>query len=103
MARIVVTASASDDQLAILHDLNAKAGLRTAAKYHNLFGRLFDRLADHPDIGAPRPKLGPGVRIGIVMPYIVIYEHNPSDDTVMILRVVHGRRDITVRLLTMVR
>jgi len=33
MARIVVTASASDDQVAILNDLNAKAGLRTAARY----------------------------------------------------------------------
>jgi plasmid stabilization system protein ParE len=99
MARIIVTASASTDQLAILNDLHARAGLRTAVRFRSLFGSLFDRLADFPLSGPLRPALGPTVRIGIVPPYIVIYVHSERDDAVTLLRIVHGRREITRRLL----
>jgi plasmid stabilization system protein ParE len=68
MARVIFTASASKDQAAILSDLHAKAGLRTATKYRALFVKLYDLLADHPAKGARRPALGPQVRIGIVLP-----------------------------------
>ena len=100
MARIVVTGSASVDQAIILTDLYRKAGLRTAIKFGSLFGLLYDRLADHPLSGPRRPALGPNVRIGIVSPYIVIYEHSENDDAVTILRVIHGRREITSKLLS---
>jgi toxin ParE1/3/4 len=80
--------------------LNTKAGARTALKFRLLFKALFDRLADHPAIGPRRPALGRDVRIGIVSPYIVIYRYDGADDTVTVLRIVHGRRDITVRLLS---
>ena len=99
MARVIFTKSASNDQAAILSYLHAEAGLRTATKYRALFLRLYDLLADHPAIGARRPALGPHVRIGIVLPYIVIYEDSSTDDTVINLRIVHGRRDVTVSLL----
>ena len=36
-----------------------------------------------------------GVRIGIVPPYIVIYRYTEDNDIVTILRIVHGRRNIT--------
>jgi plasmid stabilization system protein ParE len=52
MARVIFTASASNDQAAILSDLHAKAGLRTATKYRALFVKLYDLLADHPAKGA---------------------------------------------------
>jgi toxin ParE1/3/4 len=100
MARIVVAASADADTEGILTYLTAEAGWRTAAKYDALFERLFDRLAAHPAIGAPRHALGRDIRIGIVSPTIVIYRHTRADDTVTVLRVVHGRRRITGRLLT---
>ena len=98
-ARIILTASASADQASILNDLHAKAGLRTVIKFRSLFAALYDRLADYPASGAPRPALGPNIRIGIVSPYIAIYAHSESDNTVMILRVIHGRREITSELL----
>jgi len=75
-------------------------GQRTVIKYRALFRRLYDRLADHPDSGPPRPKLGPNIRIGIVSPYIVIYRHVATADTVNVLRIVHGRRRITGKLLS---
>jgi plasmid stabilization system protein ParE len=56
-----------------------------------------DRLAEFPDIGAPRPKLGSLTRVGIVLPYVAIYEH--KEDVVTVLRVLHGRRKITARLI----
>lgn len=99
MARIVVTEPADSDLAAIVHYLAGEAGAATAEKYVGRFDTLFAQLAAFPGSGAPRPLLGPAVRIGLVPPYIVIYEHEPGDDTVMILRVVHGRRKIARDLL----
>ncbi len=100
MARVVLTASADADTAAIFNYIKARAGQTTAAKYRELFKKLYERLADHPDSGAPRPALGANVRIGIVSPYIVIYMHAPAADNVTVLRIVHGRRRIVARLLT---
>ena len=99
MARVVIASSADADYAEIIADLAAKAGRRTAAKYDELFERLYDRLADHPDSGAARPALGPNIRIGIVTPYIVICRNDDDNDTVTVLRIVHGRRRITGRML----
>ena len=99
MARIVYTSLAYADSAEILNDLLAKSGRFTAVKFDSQFEQLFDRLADFPDSGAPRPAIGPDIRIGIVAPYVVIYRHMPADDTVIVLRIVHGRRKISGKLL----
>lgn len=94
MARVVVAEDADRDLDEVLHDLAGKAGSAVAIRYSELFERLYDRLAEHPAIGASRPVLGRGIRIGIVTPYVVIYHHDLADDLVTILRIVHGRRRI---------
>jgi len=94
MARIVVAEDADRDLDDVLLDLAGKAGTPVAIRYVDLFERLYDRLAEHPAIGAARPGLGRGIRIGIVTPYIVIYHHDPAADLVTILRIVHSRRRI---------
>jgi len=66
MARVFVAPSATIDVFGFLADLTAKAGLRTAVKYDGMFQRHYSRLIDHPASGAPRPALGPDIRIGIV-------------------------------------
>jgi len=99
MARLIVSAAASSDQTEILSDLHEKAGARTAARYRALFGELFDLLEIHPEIGARRPALGIGVRIGIVPPYSVPYRYDALTDTVAIVRLLHGRRHITRAML----
>jgi hypothetical protein len=38
-------------------------------------------------------------RIVIVLPYILIYDYIDEDDTLTLLRVVHGKRNITRRLI----
>lgn len=99
MARVIVSPSADADTDVILATLVREAGSGTAIKYDRLFDRLYERLTDHPAIGALRPALGQNIRIGIVSPYIIIYRHTAHDDTVTVMRLVHGRRRITGKLL----
>jgi toxin ParE1/3/4 len=99
MAQLVVSLLARADTTYIAHDLAFKAGAAVAARYLASFERLFLRLAAFPESGASRPAIGPRVRIGVESPYVVLYEHDPPQDTVTIFRVVHGRRKITGKML----
>ncbi len=100
MTRVIVSPSADADIDAILTELTKAAGVSTAKKYLARFEGLFDRLVDFPDSGACRRNLGKNIRIGIVFPYIVIYRHGEADDAVKVLRVVHGRRNITAKMIS---
>ena len=103
MASIVFTAAADADAAAIFDDLYAKAGKSTVVKYRASFSALYRNLQDFPDGGAPRPRIGADIRIGVVSPYIVIYRHSPAYDAVTVLRIVHGRRRITGTMLRRAR
>jgi plasmid stabilization system protein ParE len=94
MSRLIVSLKARADTSDIIKDLANKAGYGVAAAYAAFFVRVNERLAEFPDSGARRPVLGPRVRICVVSPYVVIYEHMEADDTVVVLRIVHGRRKI---------
>lgn len=76
MARVVVTAPADADTAAIIGGLAAKAGVNVAARYDADFDALYQRLERFPESGPPRPALGPLVHIGIVPPYVLIYEYS---------------------------
>jgi toxin ParE1/3/4 len=67
-----------------------------ATRYAVEFEATYRRLAAFPGIGTPRPALGPQTRIAIVTPYVVIYDW--AEDTVTVLGVLHGRRNITRKL-----
>lgn len=97
--RVTFTAAADADAAAIFDDLYSKAGKSTVIKYRDALKTLYAHLAEFPDSGAPRPKIGPRIRIGIVHPYIVIYRHTEADGAVRVLRIVYGRRKITGKLL----
>ena len=73
MAKLIVSLLAQLDEAYIARNLGREAGQRTAAKYVALFAGLYGRLGDYPESGAPRPSLGPNVRIGFVSPYTVPY------------------------------
>jgi toxin ParE1/3/4 len=100
MARVIIASPADADTAVILDDLAANAGVVTASRYAARFDRLLDRLADYPAIGPRRPALGQDIRIGIIAPYIVIYAYDAGADTVTVLRIVHGRREITAQILS---
>ena len=59
----------------------------------------YDHLAGFPAAGAARPNLGARIRIGIVPPTIVITRHTETDGVVTVLRIVHGSRRITGKLI----
>lgn len=95
MAHITISPEADTDTAAILDDLAIKAGARVADRYEAEFDTIYNRLAAHPECGAPRPRLGKHVRICVAPPYVVFYEHLRADDRILILRIAHGRRKIT--------
>ena len=99
MARVVITAPADTDVDALLHYLKRQTGEVIAGRYCQRLEQLFERLGEHPDSGPSREALGRGVRIGMVLPYIVFYRYDEADDVVAILRVLHGNREVTRKLL----
>src|SRR5271163_612432 len=99
MVRVVVSPVAQTDTAIIIRDLAAKAGHGVAVSYAASFEALYDRLAAYPGSGAPRPNSGRYVRIGLVLPYVIAYRYVPDSDLVGVIRVLHGSRHITRKLL----
>lgn len=99
MTQLIVAREAESDRDAILNYLEQEAGSRTAAAYAERFAASLLRLRDFPALGTPRPSLGPDARVTIVYPYILIYDYSVSSDTITLLRILHGRRNITARLI----
>lgn len=99
MTRLVVTADAEADINDILDYLAEQAGASVAFAYGRKFRSSIDRLIEFPGIGVRRPALGANIRIVIVPPYILIYDYVNADDVLTLLRVVHGKRAITHRLI----
>lgn len=61
--------------------------------------RILDRLLvleDNPLLGVARPELGESRRCFLIRPYVAIYEPTPT--IVMVLRIVHGARDLPTLL-----
>jgi toxin ParE1/3/4 len=65
---------------------------RVADRQINLLTSRFYLLATHPKIGRMREDLGPGRRSYTVERYIIIYQIIGED--VLILHVIHSRRDL---------
>lgn len=57
------------------------------------FQRQWEFLAAYPYIGAQRADIGPSVRHKIIRSYVALY--SMEGDSVLILRVMHGKRDIS--------
>jgi toxin ParE1/3/4 len=51
-----------------------------------------ERLARFPDLGSPKPEIAPTARMLVEGSYVIL--HEVVDDTVEIVRVVHGVRDL---------
>jgi toxin ParE1/3/4 len=99
MTRLVVTPEADADGIEILAYLHREAGARVAEEYNRRFQNTLARLVDLPETGAPRQALGPETRIAIVQPYLLIYDYVSANDTLTLLRILHGSRNINVALL----
>jgi plasmid stabilization system protein ParE len=52
-----------------------------------------------PETGSPRPSLGVNARIAVIFPYVLIYDYDRDSNTLTLLRILHGRRNISQDLL----
>jgi plasmid stabilization system protein ParE len=95
----VIAPRADRDIAAILDYLTETARSRVAARYADAIDEAIARLEDMRGTAAPRPALGPNIRITVVRPYLILHEHLGGDETLHVLRVVHGRRNITADIL----
>ena len=77
------------DRIALRSPMAAIKFVRALRERANCIGNL-------PHAGAPRPQWGAGVRIVILGKYLII--HRVHNETVQILRVLHGARDIDALL-----
>jgi toxin ParE1/3/4 len=72
---------------------------RAATRIVRALGRKIDLLAEFPRIGTHRPDIRPQMSMLVQRPYLVLYEIHPDAngavvDTVEIVRVIDGRRDL---------
>lgn len=58
----------------------------------DIIGERFITLADYPRAGRARGDLGRGLRSFVADDYVIVYRIVRGD--VVILRIVHGRRDL---------
>lgn len=99
MTLLVVADLAADDIDDILDYLEREAGRTTAVAYAERFAAQIERIAAFPGHGTLRPALGPETRAALVYPYLLIYDYSSAEDRATLLRVLHGKRDITERLI----
>ncbi len=87
-----LTNRAKDDLKDIWHDI---ARRRDDASAERMTAKILHKSRSHaqfPLTGRSREEWGPGLRSFPVSPYIVVYR--PFEDTIQVLRVLHGHRDI---------
>jgi plasmid stabilization system protein ParE len=82
---------ADDKYFEILTYLDKAAGHAVALRYEADFTRLLTRLSEHPESGNSLGNKRP-VRRAIVPPYNFYYRYDRRTDTVLILRILDGRR-----------
>jgi len=99
MARVVIASSADADYAEILTDLAAKAGWRNGRQIRRAFRRALRSPRRSSALRRAPSRARSDIRIGIVTPFIVIYRNDDDGNTVTVLRIVHGRRRVTGRML----
>ncbi len=99
MTRLVATPRLRFDTNEIFNYLETVAGRPVAEKYASRIDQTIVRLATFPESGAPRPASGANARVALVAPYLLIYDYTPADEVLILLRLLHGRRNITAALL----
>lgn len=96
MARLRFSPVAEHDLAKISDDISAAAGERVALRFMRGLETSLRNLEDFPRMGRPRPRIGAGVRSWAFPPYVAFYRLN--DDAVEVIRLIHGRRRITRKL-----
>ena len=91
MAKLSVSKDAESDLIEIWYYI-ARDSLFSAGRLNKLLYEKFHTLAANPGIGRSRPQLGPQVRSFPIGRYVIY--HRPIGSLCVILRVIHGARDV---------
>lgn len=93
MATVTRTPEARADLVEILLDLRGRNPL-FADRFEADLEQKCELLAQFPLMGRSRDELAPSLRSILVKPYVVFYRPLPDDQGVVIIRVLHGHRDL---------
>lgn len=56
--------------------------------------RIFESIAEHPELGRERSEIMEGLRSFAVMSWVIFYRIDMNSESVIIARVLHGARDL---------
>lgn len=96
----VLSNDATNDLASLTEYLKFVSGADLENKILSRFYHLFALLAHWPDIGRTHKELTDSPRSFTMRPWIVFYEQTTDSEGVRILRVLDGRRDLTIPHLT---
>lgn len=92
MRGLVISPQANADLKQILSVIGASAGRYAAAEFAYRVDRCLSLVAQFPNMTTPRRSLGQNIRSRAIGVYIFVFE--VTESATVLLRVVHGRRDI---------
>jgi toxin ParE1/3/4 len=95
--RVSYTHTARDDLIAVGERIREVAGAETAEHYVERIIETAERLRERPKRQRIRANLGAGIRAARYRKYLMFYR--VEGETVTIVRVLHGAREITQKLL----
>ena len=95
MRKLTRTATAESDLEEILDYLNTHSSA-AAEKFARDFDARCQLLPTQPKTGRPRDDLASGLRSVVVGRYVVFFL--PTDEELVIVRILHGSRNITPEL-----
>jgi toxin ParE1/3/4 len=99
MTRLTFAPAAEIDFAEIQARIAAVVGPNALRGIEERFFEFFDHLAAFPESCQGRPRLGKNIRLGVVSPYSLLYRYDREAGHVLIIRILHGRRKLTRRLL----
>ena len=91
-----ISREADADLVAISRYTTGQFGAEQARRYRDQFARCFASLLDNPLLGRSADELAPGLRRIRQQAHVVFYA--PSDDAILIVRVLHHRMDFEQHL-----
>ena len=93
MAEVILRARAERD-LEAIGDYIARDNPRRAISFVRELRDQGKKLADNPKIGVRIPVLGEAIQRITFNKYLIIYRYDQDKDTVFILRITEGHRDL---------
>jgi toxin ParE1/3/4 len=97
MIRVIVSPRARIDMREINAYIGGRGGRATAERFVDKIETAIAGLGIFPQSHSAQPHLGADIRLLMVNPYLVFYR--VTDETVTVLRVLHGARNITKKLI----